>query len=551
MSLRIRSSERTLRPPGFASRAAVLSALISTLGLTSCSAFQVSELFRLNKQRQEEGYYMGEFEFKMLGLAYLLDKGKYSDALDGISALHDQLEAKKGLIKVPTFQDKRQELEFYLGLQDPRTGAFMDPSYPYCVYEGPTGNVLKHLESLAKETGQPLRLKYALRFFDEINTPAKLNAFLEDISYVGWMASKFPQTSFHIARNHLAYVGDNNILERNKLYSFSPEWKHALLKWFHDNQDPETGFWGPRSRRSKRLVKLDLNNTSTILRSFVDTEGDDIHPDLPLRYKRQAYATALELLAEPMPSSRKLDELHEWALAHEKGLKTLLVHLWREAPPEYKDRTRQLLENHVRVWFERYYVPAEGAFSFYPDAEHATLDGTNSVIGLFHTLGAFSRPRQQRLWQEAERSGTRSEIRVSRITEKEVAPLMRCEGANSVRLFEPAPSSGSYTAYVAWVVYPKKTRYLDATDLLARLRIWHESTSQSMGNWVSRETILENLESAGTAAPKVITHSFPYGPANALLQQHKRVTVIAFDVLQVPRCQIDFTLEVEGSAPQP
>lgn len=298
-------------------------------------------------------------------------------------------------------------------------------------------------------------------------------------------------------------------------------------------------------------MKLDLNNTSTILRSFVDTEGDDIHPDLPLRYKRQAYATALELLAEPMPSSRKLDELHEWALAHEKGLKTLLVHLWREAPPEYKDRTRQLLENHVRVWFERYYVPAEGAFSFYPDAEHATLDGTNSVIGLFHTLGAFSRPRQQRLWQEAERSGTRSGIRVSRITEKEVAPLMRCEGANSVRLFEPAPSSGSYTAYVAWVVYPKKTRYLDATDLLARLRIWHESTSQSMGNWVSRETILENLESAGTAAPKVITHSFPYGPANALLQQHKRVTVIAFDVLQVPRCQIDFTLEVEGSAPQP
>ena len=33
---------------------------------------RMPEMFRLNQQRQEEGYYMAELEFKMLGLAYYL-----------------------------------------------------------------------------------------------------------------------------------------------------------------------------------------------------------------------------------------------------------------------------------------------------------------------------------------------------------------------------------------------------------------------------------------------------------------------------------------------
>jgi len=31
---------------------------------------QMKELFHMNKKLQEEGYYMAEFEFKMLGIAY-------------------------------------------------------------------------------------------------------------------------------------------------------------------------------------------------------------------------------------------------------------------------------------------------------------------------------------------------------------------------------------------------------------------------------------------------------------------------------------------------
>ncbi|WP_425800896.1 hypothetical protein ACHOLT_11930 [Desulfitobacterium sp. Sab5] len=36
----------------------------------------VPEMFRLNDHLKSEGYYMSEFEWKMLGNAYYLDKGQ-------------------------------------------------------------------------------------------------------------------------------------------------------------------------------------------------------------------------------------------------------------------------------------------------------------------------------------------------------------------------------------------------------------------------------------------------------------------------------------------
>jgi hypothetical protein len=175
-----------------------VAALLVGAGLSAYISFLISDLFRLNRACQQEGYYMAEFEFKMLGFAYLLDKGRYFESLTGVRRLHQQLKSRRNLIKIPAFIDKRQELEFYVSLQNPLTGAFMDDSFPFCTYDGPTGNVLLHLEALAKETGQRLRLKYPLRYLDDINTPQKLTAYLDDVSRVGWIASRFPQTSFHL-----------------------------------------------------------------------------------------------------------------------------------------------------------------------------------------------------------------------------------------------------------------------------------------------------------------------------------------------------------------
>jgi len=139
---------------------------------------------------------MADFEFKMMGMAYWLDHGHYYTALSRLGKLHKQLKTREGLIKVPEFTNKQDELAFYLNLQNPRTGAFMDDSFPYCTYNEPTENILAHLDSLVKETGQPLRLKYPLKYLDEINTPEKVEVFLDDVSNVGWIGSKYSPEAY-------------------------------------------------------------------------------------------------------------------------------------------------------------------------------------------------------------------------------------------------------------------------------------------------------------------------------------------------------------------
>ena len=81
---------------------------------------QVKELFIMNKELQVQNYYMAEFEFKMLGLSYLLDRGHYYSAVLKLNELHHQLKTKTGLVKLPGFKNKKEELEFYLSLQNPK-----------------------------------------------------------------------------------------------------------------------------------------------------------------------------------------------------------------------------------------------------------------------------------------------------------------------------------------------------------------------------------------------------------------------------------------------
>jgi hypothetical protein len=85
------------------------SSLLLIAGLWGHSFSLIPELFKLNKECQEEGYYMAEFEFQMLGFAYYLDKGEYVKAVNGIRQLHKKLKTRAGLIKVPKFTDKKQE----------------------------------------------------------------------------------------------------------------------------------------------------------------------------------------------------------------------------------------------------------------------------------------------------------------------------------------------------------------------------------------------------------------------------------------------------------
>ena len=527
--------------------AAVLAGIVLAGALLAVrTQMQMKQLFRLNKELQDENYYMAEFEFKMLGIAYHLSKGRYLTSLSMINWFHSQLQNRAGLIKMPVFINRKAEYEFYRNLQNPRTGAFMDDAYPLCTYHGPTENVLLHLEALARETGQPLRLKYPLRYLDEINTPQKLVAYLNDVSTVGWLASKLPQTTFHNARDVLGLAkdsvryreeADGLVFERNGLYHFPGGWKRTMLRWFWENQDPGTGLWGPKSKDG-RLWKKDVSNTSSILKAFVDREGNNIHASFPLRYRKELFASVLETLTAEMPGSEALDEWHEWRLKTPKGIRLLTRYLWGGATVDQKRRARKVMEDYVHNLAQNCYVPAEGAFSYYPSEKHATLDGTGGFF-FFGEVGAFSVEKQSRLWGSPQ-AKTRQlpSVNLSKLTPESFDVIARLKGVNALRFYRNPPNYGDLAADVFAVAYPRKPTVLDVIDLTPKVKNWVAKTPQTMGNWVSKATLRQRLRSIYIQEAPVYIGTFPLEGANAVLARQGELHVIGFDILQIPRYRI-------------
>lgn len=506
------------------------------------SIASVSEMFRLNGELQTQGYYMGEFEFKMLGISYYLDNGHYYTALRRINQLHNQLKTKQGLIKVPKFNSKEEELQFYLNLQNSNTGAFMDESYPYCTYTGPTGNVLLHLDALAESLGQPLKLKKPLKYLDAINTPQKLMAYLDEVSTIGWIAAKFPQTSFHFARDILSLYHEDGIVEKHGLYDVSPEIKQTLLQWFYEKQDAETGLWGPMSKNGK-LMKKDLSNSISILKAFVDKEGKDIHDSLKLRYKDELAKTILEESFRPVPEDDEVEEWHEWNLQISKSISALTRYLWNDISEENKEKAKDLIERFITIKFEKFYIPEEGAFSYYPHGEQATLDGSTEFF-IFQKIGALSGEKQKQLWGEPKDNIVDLGIHKTSDLKKSDFELMASSKAvNSLRFYNTTPDYGYLTSGVFAVFYPKKPLVLDIMDLTPKIKHWINITDQTMGNWVSKEEIIRELESIKLEEVPVYVNDIPIESTRKILENNKKLVVIGFDVLQVPRYKIVYEFE--------
>lgn len=504
------------------------------------SMASISEMFQLNGQLQAEGYYMGEYEFKMLGCAYYLDKGQYITAFSKLNNLHKQLKTREGLIKVPDFADKKEEMEFYLNLQNPKTGAFMDDSYPAFLYYEPTRNVVDHLELLAEETGQPLKLKYPLTFLDEINTPDSLKALLNDLSSVGWLGSKLPKTNYMMASCYHSFKE----LERINLYNFTPEWKQALLEWFYNNQDSKTGYWGPRLNSTGELLhEGDLSPTYKLVTLFVDEQGKNLHPAFPLRYKDEMLLTTLHKLSEPVPEDANMAEIHEWQLTRYHGIKLLTYYLWDGVTPENKKTARTFMEDIVKNKFESFYLENEGAFAYYPGAEAATLDGTGDAVSLLDLVGALSNDRQKYLWGPPDQNITDlGSYEVSELRESDLAAILNAPEINSLRFYRTAPASENFTTGVDFLLYPRETRVLDIMDLMPKVKQWVNTTPQTMGNWTSKEAVAQELETVLIEPVPVFKGELPLKLADETLRNQGELTVIGFDVLQVPRYKLSFVL---------
>ncbi|MGE5396670.1 MAG: hypothetical protein ACM3MK_03920 [Chitinophagales bacterium] len=494
----------------------------------------ISEMFKLNAQLQAEGYYTGEFEFKMMACAYYLDHGQYITAFSRLNDIRKQMETREGLVKVPKFSDKKAEMEFYLSLQNPNTGAFMDDSYPAFLYYEPTENVINHMEELADATGEPVRLRYPMRFMDQFDTPEKLTATLDDLSTVGWLGAKLPKTCYVIATQFCSCEE----LQGVGRYKLGPGWKQALLKWFSDNQDPTTGTWGPRDRHTGRFLNSgDVNVTYRVIKLFVDEQGKDRRADYPLRYKKELFRTILGQIAMPMPTDASMAEIHDWNLSRTQGVKALTHILWQEATPADKKKAQAVMGKLVQNRFEKFYRAQEGGFVYYPDTKNATLDGTGSGIALLENVGALSAEKRNALWgnpaQTTKDLGVRS---ISRLSEADLGSLNDC---NSIRVYRSLPQD--FNDDVLCAVYPHETPVLDVVDLLPRTTRWLANTPQSMGNWTTRDSIYQEL--GGRVLPAVTVYQGDQGleTLNKVLKDNGQLVLVGFDTLQVPRISITFT----------
>ncbi|MCI5073478.1 hypothetical protein [Oricola sp.] len=489
-------------------------------------AAKVGAIFAANDALKSEGYYLSEFEFEMLSVSYYLDKGRYRDGLRRLNEMHRKLVRREGLIKVPEFADARARLEFYLDRQNPETGAFYpNGDDPVLAYAGVTANMINLIEDLSRQAGEPFRLKHPLRFLERVDTPEEMTATLDDAGRVGFVGTKLKPL-------FVSAIELNDLLEQCEqlaIYPFPADARTAFLRWFYDNQDAETGLWGPRDRSTGAMIDGgDIGDSGKVIKLFVDGNGDDLRPEFPLRYADRIFASAIERLSAPLPS--RLDEMHRWIIDRDRGFRFLTKYVWSHGREDDHETVRALLRDFVTLRFERFFVPADGAFSLYPDSGGANLDGTSEAAGMLDYIGALSADRQSALWGDPADLGT---VRVAALNATAIEPLAGKADINAIRFYAADPQS-DYLGKVAAIHYPRPTPVLDMVELVPAMEHWLDTTDQMMGNWGSKDGIGERL-SAVTVDPAPVIEA---GGLDQLLRENGRLVAVGFDVLQAPRYRL-------------
>jgi hypothetical protein len=283
----------------------------------------------------------------------------------------------------------------------------------------------------------------------------------------------------------------------------------------------------------------DLTDSEKIIKLFIDRNGNDVHPEFPLQYRDAMFASALKKCSTPMPED--LDELHDWILAQDRGLRFLTRYLWKNASQEEKEATRKRIEEFIRIRFEQYYVEHEQAFSLYPHAAHADLDGTGEALGMFEYIGALSHEKQQRLWGEPQENVINLGLHpVVALTERDLTVLTNYSIINSIRFYHIEPDN-NYLEHVDGIFYPRETPMLDLVHILPNIDNWVKRTPQQMGNWISKETIRQKYHDVNIRIVPITKGEIPIQDTNSMLQKHSMLVMVGFDVLQVPRYKIVYT----------
>lgn len=493
----------------------------------------VPYLFRRNAELKAEGYYMAEFEFRMLGVVKKLSDGDYLDAYSTLSKLRQQMESGEGLAKMPTDPSAKARYEFLLSRQDPTTGAFMSPDYPAFTFVAPTLNVVEALDGLAKETGEPLRLRYPLRFLDAIATPEALRAYLDAHLYVGpFWAKRVPGPGVYgPGISELAYV---DLFETTGTYHFTPAWHAAFRGWLDETQDPESGMWGARvGTPSAFKTKHDPNSTYHILHYLLTDDGSDRDRAHPLRHADALARSLMQAVTAPIPAGE--DEQHAWSLEQAQATQLLTCRLWGHLDEEEKTAVRSALEVALN---ERYRLidDANGGFSLYLGSP-ADVDGTTTALGLIEATGSLPGTRDRvRLW------GDPATPTIDRVTAESPNSIELPDDprVNSFRLYasRTLPADDLATNQPLAILYPAgKGEVRDIVDLRQSIGRFLDGAGASFGNWSTSDSIRSSALHPAPAAPTIPVRRAGQRLDDAvgdIARDSPDLLVVGYDVFQRP-----------------
>ncbi|MCM5556243.1 hypothetical protein [Pleomorphomonas sp. JP5] len=515
--------------------AALLATIAVGVGILGYQTHQiigsVPYLFHRNAELKADGYYMAEFEFRMLSIVKKLSDGDYLDAYSTLRRLRRQMESGEGLIKMPADKSAKARYEFLLARQDQTTGAFMDPDYPSFTFIAPTLNVIEALDGLAREVGEPLRLRYPLRFLDRIATPEALRAYLDAHLYIGrFWAEHLPGPGVYgPGISELAYV---DLLETTGTYHFTPAWHAAFRSWLDATQDPKSGMWGARMGTPRAFeTKRDANSTYHILHYLLTDDGADRDPSHPLLYASELASSLMGAMAAPMPTGE--DEQHAWSLEQAQATQLLTRHLWGHLDEAGRAAVRSALEVALT---ERYRLldEATGGFAIYPGSP-SDVDGTTTALRFIEATGSLPGTADRvRLWGDIEAPAVDSiSVESSAAIELPDDPVV-----NSFRLYVGSVLTDTDRDQPIAVLYPpNKGAVLDVIDLRQSVGRFLASAGASFGNWSTADSIRGSALHPDSSAPIVPVMTIDRTLGDALGDIGKGASdllFVGYDVFQRP-----------------
>ena len=512
--------------------ASLLCAGVLGLGLVVRSTVKrVPRLFKRNGELKAQGYYMGEFEFKMLATQFYLNEGRYLEAYRTLARITEELRSTRGLARMPEHATPETQMAFLLDRQDPATGAFMDARYPLFTYFAPTCNVVEALQRLSRETGRPLKLKYPMRFLDQYQTPEQLRAYLDSVLYLDETSARLPGPGpYGPGASELAGF---DVLEEAGLHRFPEAWKTELRRWFYDTQDPATGFWGARIGRPGRWrQRTDINTTFHILKLVVDEWGNNRSSQFPLRYGGTLARGVLAEVGRPIPADEA--EQHDWGLKQCQGAKILARLLW----PHLSEADRQEVRRRFRDMLAqsyRLYRPQEGGFAYYLSDTKADVDGTGLATSVLELMGGLPGTRdRERLWGTASERTLVPAVQVVSVWQQ--AKLPGSEGVESYRVYrDRLPVEPCDGADLLQIVYADGAKGLDLMDLRQGLARFLGAGGATFGNWTAKQGLRDlplALDREVKAVP-VTRGTFDLGRI-ARTHPARRYYLVGYDIVQLP-----------------